>query len=181
MKKDILIDFAASEERENWEIINDSVMGGLSESRFEITEQGTALFQGEVSLENRGGFSSVRTLPRNFELNEYTGLTIRVKGDGKGYRLRVRTDNTYDGIAYQTEFRTGKEKWLEIAFPFDDFIPVFRGRLVKEAEALLPNRIRRIGIMIAGGQEGPFSLEIKKIGAYKHDHLFKDLIEDEDV
>jgi hypothetical protein len=38
-------------------------MGGISASQVRVTEDGTVVFAGTVSLENRGGFASVRTLP----------------------------------------------------------------------------------------------------------------------
>jgi hypothetical protein len=45
-------------ETEGWRITNDSVMGGKSAGHF-ILQQNYALFSGNISLENNGGFSSV--------------------------------------------------------------------------------------------------------------------------
>jgi monofunctional biosynthetic peptidoglycan transglycosylase len=161
-----IIDFSSSDEQESWEIINDAVMGGVSESRISITEKKTALFQGTVSLENSGGFSSIRTHPRDFELSGYQGLMVRVKGDGKDYRLHLRTDDTYEGTAYQAHFSTEKDEWITVRLPFDDFIPVFRGRIINDAPQLDLRSIRRMGFMIADKQEGPFRLEIEWVKSY---------------
>jgi hypothetical protein len=65
----IIIDFGLPSEQDQWEIINDVVMGGVSSSHVVISENGAALFQGEVSLENYGGFASMRTHPRDLNLD----------------------------------------------------------------------------------------------------------------
>ncbi|RPI38159.1 MAG: CIA30 family protein [Nitrospiraceae bacterium] len=164
MKK-LIIDFKDPAEKSRWELVNDAVMGGISESRLTI-EGGIALFQGEVSLENYGGFASIRSLPQDFGLDDYKGLIVRVRGDGKTYRLRLRTDAEYDGIAYQSVFLTEPREWITVQLPFSGFVPVFRGRIVPGAPALSPDRIRRIGFMIADSQEGSFRLELEEVEAY---------------
>jgi monofunctional biosynthetic peptidoglycan transglycosylase len=109
----------------------------------------------------------MRTHPREFDLSKYHGLIVRVKGDGKDYRLRLRTDNGHDGIAYQTHFSTEKDSWIAARLPFDAFIPVFRGRVIEDAPELNVSGIRRIGFMISDKQAGPFRLEIEWIKAYQ--------------
>ena len=165
MEKNIF-EFNAPHEQDLWEIINDTVMGGASESRISVTKDKTALFQGVVSLENEGGFSSMRTRPGEFDLSGCKGVLVRVKGDGKDYRLRLRTDTDYEGIAYQAHFSTEKDSWITVRLSFDAFIPVFRGRVIEDAPPLNVSGIRRIGFMIADKQEGPFRLEIERIKAY---------------
>jgi hypothetical protein len=114
MKK-LIIDFKDLSEKGQWERVNDVVMGGVSGSRFTV-EEGIALFQGEVSLENYGGFASIRSLPRDFGLEGCNGLIVRVRGDGKSYRLRLRTDDEYDGIAYQAVFQADRGN-VSVGFP----------------------------------------------------------------
>ena len=57
----MLIDFsdANAEEILRWRVINDDVMGGLSQSRIELSPASTALFSGQLALENNGGFASI--------------------------------------------------------------------------------------------------------------------------
>jgi len=162
----ILIDFNDPDEKDRWETINDTVMGGISESRAFTTPDNTAIFQGFVSLENSGGFASIRTIPRQFDLKGYAGIMIRVKGDGKNYRLRLRTEDDFDGVAYQATFPTRSQEWIEVRLPFSEYLPVFRGRIVSDAPKLDQSRVRRIGFMIADKQEGTFVLEIAWIRAY---------------
>ena len=55
----VLVNFT-EEEDVRWRIVNDGVMGGLSSSDLELTKDRTAIFSGFVSLDNNGGFASVR-------------------------------------------------------------------------------------------------------------------------
>jgi hypothetical protein len=161
-----LFDFRSPDEAKRWEVVNDVVMGGISKSSMLITLHKTALFEGNVSLENYGGFASIRTYPQDYHLGSYDGLIIRVKGDGKSYRLRLRTDDQFDGIAYQAIFSTTSERWDTVRLPFRDFIPVYRGRIMTDASPLNPTHIKRLGFMIADKQAGPFRLEIEWVKAY---------------
>lgn len=165
-RQKMLLDFRTPDEVRRWEIVNDVVMGGVSQSRMEITADRTAVFQGEVSLENYGGFASIRTSPQDFQLGGFEGIVIRVRGDGKRYRLRLRTDALHEGIAYQAVFETVPGQWTVATLPFRDFIAVYRGQVVPDAPPLELGRIRRIGLMIADKQQGPFRLEIDWIKAY---------------
>jgi len=159
-------DFSNPAEKEKWVIINDGVMGGLSQSSMEIADDSTALFSGSVSLKNNGGFASTRTSSEDLELEKYSGLRLRVKGDGKKYQLRLRTDDNFDGVAFKHEFITEPDEWMEIDFPFEKFIASFRGRELPEIGSPDPAKVKQIGFLISGKQEGEFSLKIDWIAAY---------------
>jgi hypothetical protein len=151
----------------SWMTVNDGVMGGLSQSAIRATGEGSAVFSGVVSLENNGGFASVRTALDVADLAAFEGLMVRVRGDGKRYRLRLRTNNRFDGIAYQGEFETDGKGWQEIPIPFSSFDPTFRGRTVTGAPAMDTKNIQQISFMIADKQAGRFELEIAWVRAYK--------------
>jgi NADH dehydrogenase [ubiquinone] 1 alpha subcomplex assembly factor 1 len=163
----MIFDFNSHDQAQDWLIVNDGVMGGASQSKLSVTPAGTALFRGNVSLENNGGFASVRTHPMAYQLADYEGLSLRVKGDGQQYRLRLRTDNHLEGIAYQANFQTQPDSWLNIWLPFAEFVPVYRGCIVPDAPKFDPARIVQIGFMISNKQAGPFELEIDWIKAYQ--------------
>ena len=163
--KKTLIDFGKSGEKENWGIVNDGVMGGVSQSEITITDESNAVFRGNLSLENNGGFASVRTNPGDYQLAGYAAITARVRGDGRTYQLRLRTDDRFDGISYQSEFQTAAGEWITVKLPFSEFLATFHGRRVPDAPVLAPGRIRQIGFLIADKKEGPFELEIDWIGA----------------
>ena len=161
-----LFEFSQDQSAGEWHAINDGVMGGLSSGRIERTASGTGLFEGTVSLENNGGFASVRTVMDNMELNNYKGAAIRVKGDGNIYSLRFRTDSRFDGISYQAKFKTEEGQWQEYKIPFEEFTPVWRGRYVSDQPELTSEDIRQVGILIADKQFGEFELNIDWIKFY---------------
>ncbi|NNE10324.1 MAG: CIA30 family protein [Gemmatimonadetes bacterium] len=155
-----LISFDDSDTGE-WYVINDGVMGGISQSAIRTTEEGTGVFAGDLSLENNGGFASVRYLfkePRN--LAQATGIEVRVRGDGRTYQLRLRDDDRFDGAAFRASFETKKGEWTVVRIPFEEFVPTFRGRTLTNVPPLDREKIRQVGLMLADKNPGPFSLEI---------------------
>ena len=166
MKEHYFIDFSQGDPGKNWEVVNDVVMGGLSDSEFSVTGSGTAVFKGTVSLENYGGFASVRSLPTKYDLAAFDGILLAVKGDGKRYSFRVRLDDAYDGIAYQMPFMTKADEWITVKIPLKRLEATYRGRKVPNPPPMDPDKIRSIGFLISDKQAGPFRLEIARIGAY---------------
>jgi hypothetical protein len=154
-----IIDFSQSDAV--WPEINDGVMGGLSSSRM-TSGDGHAIFAGVVSFENNGGFASVRSRPVVHDLSAFGGLVLRVRGDGKRYSFRLKTDASFDGVSYQVEINPPPGEWAELAIPFGDFVPVYRGRIVRDHPPLDPSRIATFGFLISR-QEGPFRLDIEAI------------------
>ena len=167
MSKDItLIDFS-DDDRGEWYVINDVVMGGLSQSTIQLTGRKTGVFAGTLSMENNGGFASVRIGMGPRDLSPYAGLEIRVRGDGRSYQLRLRTDEGFDGIAYRAHFETREGEWITTRIPFDNFLPTFRGRTLNDAPALDRSGIHQLGFLLADKKPGSFSLEIDFVRAYE--------------
>ena len=171
----ILYNFENPDDLDEWRIVNDGVMGGLSQSIITLTENKTAVFQGTVSLENNGGFSSTRTSPRLYNLTDNMGIAVHFRGDGKSYQLRLRTDDRFDGVSYRYHFKTKSNEWTTISVAFEEFVPVFRGRVLKDVEPIVPGKIQQVGFLISDKQAGPFRLEVDWIKAYRND---SDLVED---
>jgi len=163
----VLFDFSDSSETERWLTVNDNVMGGISKGEVSPTYDGCLLFSGSLSLENNGGFASIRSRPADFGLGESDGIRIRVKGDGRTYQFRLRRDRSLDGIAFKYEFTTVENKWIEVDLPFSSFIPTYRGRKLTDVEPLNPADIRQLGFLIADKEAGPFELTVDRIVAYK--------------
>lgn len=159
--------FNSPEKSGEWRIINDVVMGGISNSSFVLSEDGSAKFNGTLAADNNGGFASVRAAVENGDLENFKGVIISSKGDGNFYNLRFRTDQNYDGISYQAKFRSDKYEWVDHKIPFKDFVPTFRGRIVPNQPELESENIRQIGILIADKQFGKFELNVKWIKIYK--------------
>ena len=159
----VLIDFSNTD-TPAWQVVNDDVMGGVSKSRFVVTN-GTAVFRGKVSLANNGGFASVRSSPAKLDLTGFDAFILRVRGDGRKYKFTVRTDSSFHGPIYPCAFTTKTGTWEEHRLAFQDFVPTFRGYVLTDAPAFDPARVVSVGILIADKQAGPFRLELAWIKA----------------
>ena len=160
----ILFDFQTATHAANWQVVNDDVMGGVSTSSFRVTN-GVAVFQGEVSLENNGGFASVRSLPARHDLAGCDAFVVRVRGDGRRYKFTARTGRNFASAIYQSAFTTKKGEWEEHRLPFQQFIATFRGRVLATEPPLDPVNITSVGFLVSDKQDGPFRLEIGWIKA----------------
>jgi NADH dehydrogenase [ubiquinone] 1 alpha subcomplex assembly factor 1 len=149
-----------------WFAIDDVVMGGVSHSAMRM-ENGRAVFTGVVSLDHGGGFASVRSHPTLWDLRDYTGIELTLQGDGRRYKLRLKTEPGFDGVNWETAFVTDAGARQKICSPFRDLAPVYRGRLVSGAPPFDPGRIATFGLLISDRQSGPFCLEVETVAAYQ--------------
>lgn len=140
----MLVDFTDTQESQRRITINDDVMGGLSQSQIELSPPASARFSGHIVLENNAGFASIRRRADNYNLNGCSGVMLKVKGDGRTYQFRVKTDAQYDGIAYRMLFTTNTYQWQTITLPFESFSASFRGRPVAGAPVLHPEKSGRL-------------------------------------
>lgn len=163
----VLFDFVDASEAERWLRVNDNVMGGVSKGEASPTEDSCLLFFGSISLENNGGFASIRSRFTDFDLGGFDGIRIMVKGDGRTCQLRLRSDRSLDGIAFKHEFETIKNKWIEVVLPFASFLPTFRGRTLTDAKPLEAADIRQLGFLISDKEARPFKLTVDGIVAYE--------------
>lgn len=143
-----------------WNSVNDGVMGGVSTGRIE-TAEGLLIFRGELSLDNGGGFASIRR-PVLSDLTSADRVRLQLRGDGREYQFRIRLDRRFDGVAWRAKLPTDG-RWQTLTLRLDDFAPVYRGRPVPDAGPVIPGRIRQIGFMLADKTAGPFQLEVRSI------------------
>lgn len=156
-----LFEFKTVEELSRWQVVNDGVMGGLSQGKIQWDEaENIMIWSGKVSLENNGGFASIRTAPQRYQTGNFKNVILRVKGDGKTYKFRMRPSGNFDGIAYSLDFETKKDEWTEITLSTNDFQPTFRGRIYPQYGTIKTENLQQIGFLIAGKQEGDFALEV---------------------
>jgi monofunctional biosynthetic peptidoglycan transglycosylase len=149
-----------------WFAIDDVVMGGVSRSTMRM-ENSRAVFTGVVSLDHGGGFASVRSHPALWDLGDYTGIELTLRGDGRRYKLRLKTDPGFDAVNWETAFTTDAGAHQEMRFPFRDLAPVYRGKPVSGAPPFDPGRISTFGLLISDRQSGPFRLEVETVAAYR--------------
>ncbi len=161
----IIIDFTCKETTEEWYVIDDRIMGGSSQSRTEYLNGIGMRFTGKVSLENNGGFASIRSESADYDLSAASGVTLCIKGDGRKYKLSLRTDDYFDGISYQAEFETKNHEWEEIQLPFDSFIPTHHGQKLTTVSPFDKSRVQSFGLFIANHLDEPFQLDVAWIKA----------------
>ena len=162
----LLFDFTHEDAIGAWVSVNDVVMGGVSNGRLEATGNGTVAFTGFVSLEQGGGFASVRSRPQEHDLGGKSGLQLRVRGDGQRYKVNLKTDLRTNGVLYTAIVETRSGEWQTLRLSFGDFKPTLRGRFLPEAAPLDPSLVTSLGLMISDRQAGPFRLELTAIEAF---------------
>ena len=148
-----------------WSIVNDDVMGGISNSSILINNEKNLLFKGYLSLENNGGFASSRLDIRQDNLKGVKFFKIKLKGDGKIYKLRLRQQNTR--ASYSCDFKSKKNEWLIVTLPVENFKPTWRGYSYSNYPDLNLDKINSLSLHISDKQEGRFNLEIEYIKAIK--------------
>lgn len=141
----------------NWYIVDDVVMGGRSDGHFEINKEGHGLFYGDVSLDNYGGFSSVRYRFKKVEVTGKKHCKIRLKGDGKRYQFRVK-ENRNHRHSYIQYFETTGD-WEVIELPLETMYPTFRGMKLDMANYAAIT-MEELSILISNKKAESFQLEI---------------------
>ena len=147
----------------NWNIVNDDVMGGISKSYLSLSDENNLIFSGYLSLENNGGFASSRLSITKETLTGIKYFKIKFKGDGNIYKLRLRQNNRR--ASYSCDFKSYKDKWVEINIKIEDFKPSWRGYFYNNYPDLDIKEVNSMGLQISDKQEGDFKLEIKYIKA----------------
>lgn len=163
-----LVEFDGDDGGVSWFTLNDDVMGGISSSRFTRTEGGIGVFSGALSLENNGGFATIRSSAGAYDLQDQRGIRVRVRGDGREYGLSVLAgDERGRERSWRKKFIVPDGEWAEIDVPFEDMVLNIRGRQFPDVGPPKREAIRSFSFIIADKNEDPFRLEIDWIRAYR--------------
>ncbi len=155
----LLFDFTRADAASEWQTVNDGVMGGVSEGNFRVTAKRLEFF-GTLSLENNGGFTSVRTKAKKIGLEHGDTLVARIRGDGREYSLNLYVNKPLMAFSYRTVVQTKKDTWIEVKAPLDKFEATSFGRVVKDAGAVKPEDVNAVGFLLGDKKAGPFKLEV---------------------
>ncbi|NER18585.1 CIA30 family protein [Spongiivirga citrea] len=156
----MIFDFNKTTDISGWRVVDDGVMGGRSQGSFALNANGNGVFSGTVSLENNGGFSSVRYQTDQMALGSYSKFVLKLKGDGKSYQFRVRS-SFRERFSYIGKFETtGKKQTIEI--PFATMYPAFRGRTL-DLDNYNGETLVEIAFLIGNKKAENFKLEIVSI------------------
>ena len=156
----VLFQFSRFADPNAWKIRDDVVMGGRSQGSFHIDAEGKGVFSGTVSLENDGGFSSVRHDFSPIDVSAYSTAVIRLKGDGRRYQFRVAS-NPQERHSYVYPFETDGE-WQTVEIPLAAMYPQFHGRRL-ELPCYPVLTMSQVRFLIANGVAESFRLEIESI------------------
>jgi len=149
-----------------WRLITDGVMGGASDGQLSIDtveNEGCLRLQGDVKLDNSGGFvQAALDLSKDAlqDIQNYTGLMLEVYGNDERYNVHLRTrDNRLPWQSYRATF-TAAPEWKTLHLPFAEFSPYRTGK------ALDVSRLKRIGV-VAIGREFRADICIGRLGLYR--------------
>lgn len=156
----VIINFSKTSDISSWRVVDDVVMGGVSQGKFTINENGNGLYVGKVSLENNGGFSSLRYRFNTLNVAQYSKVILKIKGDGKSYQFRVK-DKSKNYYSYIKKFATSGA-WQSIEINLADLYPAFRGRNLN-MDNFSSQTIEEIAILIGNKKAENFQLEIDQI------------------
>ncbi|QLG44021.1 CIA30 family protein [Costertonia aggregata] len=155
-----LFDFSRDSDISKWVVVNDGVMGGLSQGSFKLNKKGHGEFSGYVSLENNGGFSSIRYPIKTLSTEPYSRFEIKLRGDRKNYQFRAKSQR-YQRHSYISKIETNGD-WQTITVKFSDMYPAFRGNILD-----IPNydgrALAEIAFLIGNKKAEDFKLEIDYI------------------
>jgi uncharacterized surface protein with fasciclin (FAS1) repeats len=160
----VIASFEKHGSEKNWVSVNDDVMGGVSTGGFKRTGDRSLLFSGVLSLENNGGFASIRTKPAQLGLEGATALIVKVRGDGRTYWIDARTGRQFGASSFRANLKTRKGKLEETRIPLSDFKLQAFGRNLPGGD-IDPADINSVGFTLADKKPGRFELEIISITA----------------
>lgn len=155
-----IFDFNKHSVIQDWIILDDVVMGGESAGTFKLNADGFGLFEGRISLNNNGGFSSVRYRFPKTAVEDYTRILLTLKGDGKDYQFRIKA-NSGDYHSFIAPFSSSGE-WQEIEIPLKDMYPSYRGRRLDQPN-FSAGFIEEIAFLIGNKRNEQFKLLLDKI------------------
>jgi len=157
------IDFGQSKDGRSWQVVNDGVMGGLSQGNAQLTAN-SILFRGRVSLDNNGGFSSLRSTFSNKKLSNYKQVEIRYRSTGISLAMTLSVSRRWYVPNYKTSLSGTEGEWKTVTLPLKDFRKHYIGRpmdetLSREAQ----ENVIRLGFITDEKKYGPFEFEIDYI------------------
>ncbi|MFT5641327.1 MAG: NADH dehydrogenase [ubiquinone] 1 alpha subcomplex assembly factor 1 [Cyclobacteriaceae bacterium] len=161
----VIIDFSLPKEANKWVVVNDGVMGGLSKGKLTLTKQGVK-FYGTVSLENNGGFTSLRSPYSRLDLSQFQKFSIKYKSEGVLHAFQLEHHDRFYLPNHKLPLKNSEE-WTIIEYDLRDLDQYQMGRKTNQKmsdEALSKNI--RLGFITSEKRAGSFTLEIAEIRFY---------------
>lgn len=158
----LTIDFGRPHET-RWRTLNDGVMGGRSIGTVEYGREAMT-WAGKVSLENNGGFSSVRSPWGRSDYSAYGSVTLRCRtttGTPDTFTWTMEVSERWWMPYWKAEFSAGPE-WSEVTIPFAALkkSSAYTGELPEFWTWGNLSAVLRTGFMKYDGTAGDFGLEV---------------------
>jgi uncharacterized protein YbjT (DUF2867 family) len=150
-----LFDFSRDRDVEKWRVVPpapDAFGGSSARVNFTETTRGRKVFLGRV-FGIYDGQAEMRTVPAKISLRGFSGLILRVIGDGKPYRFVLRTaGGAKEGVEYVVTFATRRGKWETIRLPISSFV----------ARNMSDDAVRKDAIKLSRGDVRQMALQYRK-------------------
>lgn len=160
----MIIDNFNSSSNNQWQLISDQVMGGVSEGSLKFLQDGDQSFAqliGAVSTENNGGFLQFSTDVRHLEKKDIQGIYLNVRGNNQTYYVHLRTGGTLLPWHYYASSFEVDKTWQIIRLPLQSFSPT-SGWL---RNSVKPTGIKSLGV-VAFGRDHMADIQVAEIGFY---------------
>lgn len=161
-----IIDFGKTKSGNEWVVVVDGVMGGHSSSTAEVSEN-SLYFQGNISLENNGGFASLRGPKNNMDYSDYSNLEIKYRSKGQALGIRFLKYEQFFMPYLKKTFDETAWEWKTVNVPLNEFKQyILNSERSKNITAKDFEDISRIGFIVSNKTEGEFEIEIDYIKLY---------------
>lgn len=160
---DTSYDFGSNKDGNNWVVINDGVMGGLSRGVATLDEN-SMVFQGTISFANNGGFASLRSNRIRLSVSEVEYVEIKYRLKGLSFSLMLEQSYRYWLPYYSYPLETTEDEWVTKRIPIGEFYETrlgdYTGRYLNKNRA---NDVIRVGFISRDKKAESFELEIDYI------------------
>ena len=144
----------------DWRVIVDGVMGGLSSGKVELLDN-SMVFTGSISLDNNGGFSSLRAPFGKYDLTQSRSVELRYRSTGGEFTFMMEKDRRFWIPYFALSLPDTGAEWVTLQVDLDTFdIRRLGEKTGATMEAKYLDDIIRIGFMKLDKKEGPFMLEV---------------------
>lgn len=158
--QDDTLNFGTDKLGVDWLVVNDGVMGGLSQSKLILTSE-SLILQGNISLENNGGFASVRSPYQELDFSSHRTVEIRYRSSGQNVALVFSLHRQWFRPNYKINFEETEGEWetktIELRTAKEYRIARFTGEYMNDD---LLGKIIRLGFITNSKKAGTFTFEV---------------------
>lgn len=157
---EVLFEAKEKTQLDQFQIVNDGVMGGKSLGKVSFKKEGWINFSGRVSTENNGGFTLLRTQTEKALDQAPKFVELLIKGDNKRYQFRIKRDQ-HQMHSHVMHF-FARDQWETVVLPLQHFKATFRGKKM-DLPPFEKDKVSEFGILIGNKLNQSFRLSIKSI------------------